>query len=385
VIPATCCRDSGHRHRLDLGDLARAFGAEYAESHRLKVEQRKALRAIARCRTPALGGCVEVCANCGHRRTVYRSCRNRHCPKCQTVAKERWLEARCSELLPIEYAHVVFTLPHSLNALAVNSPALVYDLLFKAASQTLLAFARDPDRLGAEPAIVVMLHTWGQNLGLHIHVHCIVSVGGLDATGRVWRGGRSGYLFPVRAMSQVFRGKYLQALRERAPHAATELEPELRKTDWVVYSKVSFPGPRAVVDYLARYAYRVALTNDRLLGIEGRKVRIRWRDYAHGRKRKVLTLDVTCLLRRFLQHVLPNGFKRVRHYGLLAPRHKAAKLDASRRYFRMPAPAPPRPVLVLLRAMGVDAERCPSCGASTLRREPLLPNHPAVTHDARAP
>jgi hypothetical protein len=385
VIPATCCRDSGHHHRLNLGDLARAFGSEYAESHKLKVEQRKVLRAIARCRTPALGGCVEVCTSCGHHRAVYRSCRNRHCPKCQTVAKERWIEARCSELLPVEYAHVVFTLPHSLNALAMSSPTLVYDLLFKAASQTLLAFARDPDRLGAEPAVVVMLHTWGQNLGLHIHVHCIVSVGGLDATGRVWRRGRSGYLFPVRAMSQVFRGKYLQALWEWAPQAAAELEPELRKTDWVVYSKVSFPGPRAVVDYLARYAYRVALTNDRLLGIDGRKVRFRWRDYAHGRKRKVLTLDVACLLRRFLQHVLPNGFKRVRHYGLLAPRHKAAKLHRSRQYFGMPAPAPPRPVLLLLRAMGFDPERCPSCGASTLSRQPLPPARSPLTHDARAP
>lgn len=385
MIPATCCRDGGHQHRLDVGDLARAFGSQYAESHKLTVEQRKALRAIARCRTPALGGCVEVCSSCGHRRAVYRSCRNRHCPKCQTVAKERWLEARCSELLPIEYAHVVFTLPHSLNALAMSRPALVYNLLFKAASQTLLTFARDPDRLGAEPAVVAMLHTWGQNLGLHIHLHCIVSVGGLDAAGRVWRRGRAGYLFPVRAMSQVFRGKYLQALREGAPQSAAELGPELRKTDWVVYSRVSFPGPRAVVDYLARYAYRVALTNDRLLGIEDRKVRIRWRDYAHGGKRKVLTLDVACFLRRFLQHVLPNGFKRVRHYGLLAPRHKATKLDSSRQYFGMSAPAAPRPVLLLLRAMGFDPERCPSCGASTLRREPLLPTRPVVSHDARAP
>jgi hypothetical protein len=186
-------------------------------------------------------------------------------------------------------------------------------------------------------------------------------------------------------MSQVFRGKYLQALRERAPQSAGGLEPELRKTDWVVYSKVSFPGPRAVVDYLARYAYRIALTNDRLLGIEGGKVRIRWRDYAHGGKRKVLTLDVACLLRRFLQHVLPNGFKRVRHYGLLAPRHKATKLDSSRKYFGLPAPPPPRPVLLLLRAMGFDPERCPSCGASPLRREPLPSTRPQVTHDARAP
>ena len=204
-------------------------------------------------------------------------------------------------------------------------------------------------------------------------------------TRQVWRRGRSGFLFPVRAMSQVFRGKYLQGLRERAPQSAAELEPELRKMDWVVYSKVSFPGPRAVVDYLARYAYHVALTNDRLLEIEGRKVRIRWRDYAQRGKRKVLTLDAACLLRRFLQHVLPNGFKRVRHYGLLAPRHKATKLESSRQYFGMPEPNPPRPVLMLLHAMGVDPERCPSCGACVLHREPLLPTRPPVTHDARAP
>jgi hypothetical protein len=269
----------------------------------------------------------------------------------------------------------------------------VYDQLFRAASATLLDFARDPRHLGAEPAVVTVLHTWGQNLCLHIHLHCIVTAGGLDATHRRWIRSKRGYLFPVRALSRVFRGKYLDGLRralvdDRAL-ADTVDWPALGKHDWVVYAKNSLAGPRAVLDYLARYTQRVALTNDRLLGIDHGVVRLRWRDYARGAKKKVLRLKATELLRRFLLHVLPRGFQRVRHYGLLGSRHKKHKLAACHRYFGIAtashddAPRATRTATLLLARIGIDPDRCDACGSRRIRREPLVAT--PVLPRARAP
>jgi hypothetical protein len=231
------------------------------------------LAAIARCRTPEMGGHVEVCVACGHRRTVYRSCRNRHCPKCSTLAKERWLQARLSEVIPAGYVHVVFTLPHALNDLARRRPRAVYEALFGAASATLLTFASDPRHLGARPGITAVLHTWTQRLDLHVHLHCIVTAGGLDATGQRWVKSPRRFLFSVRALSRVFRGKYLDALRRLldAPIDA-RLETELYRHDWVVYAKAPPAGPAALLDYLARYTHRVAIGNERILGFDGRTV-----------------------------------------------------------------------------------------------------------------
>jgi hypothetical protein len=334
-----------------------------------------------------------VCADCGAERTLWHSCRNRHCPKCQTLTKERWLAARLAELLPVDYFHVVFTLPHALNPVALLRPRLVYAQLFRAASRTLLEFARDPRHLGAEPAVVAVLHTWGQNLSLHIHLHCIVTAGGLDLTHRRWVRAKRGYLFPVRALSRVFRGKYLDGLRRALADDRTLADridwPALRQNDWVVYSKKSLAGPRDVLDYLARYTQRVALTNNRLLGIDRGVVRLRWRDYAHGATNKVLRLTATELLRRFLLHIVPRGFQRVHHYGLLANRHRALKLAACRRYFgatttrHATAPRAQLPAAVLLARIGVDPDRCPACGSTRIRREPLLVAPPSPR--ARAP
>jgi Putative transposase/Transposase zinc-binding domain len=380
----------------ELADIVRAAGTSYGAARRLTGEQRVALAAILRCRTPELGGHVEVCDACGHRRTVYRSCGNRHCPKCSTLAKERWLAARHAELLPVDYAHVVFTLPHALNGFARYRPRLVYDTLFQAASATLLEFARDPRHLGADPAIVAILHTWSQTLQRHIHLHCIVTAGGLDPTGRRWRKTRRGYLFPVRALSRVFRGRYLARLYAGAAATLTPselaslraLEPRLREHDWVVYAKAPPAGPHRVLDYLARYTHRVALTNDRILGFDGATVRLRWRDSAHRNRRRVLALDRDSFLDRFLLHVLPHGFKRIRHYGLLAPGRKRRRLDQCRRYFGLTIPSPSSnaqtvTVASLFARLDRNVTRCTACGAAPLRREFLFP--PETACRLRAP
>jgi hypothetical protein len=389
----SCSHRRQRRRRLELADLVRDYGDRLRTSQSLTGVQLVALRAIERCRTPALGGTREVCADCGDERVVWRSCRNRHCPKCQTLAKERWLQARVEELLPVDYVHVVFTLPHELNAAALRYPRLIYGQLFRAATDTLRDFARDPRYLGAEPGIVAVLHTWGQNLGLHIHLHCIVTAGGLDPTHRRWIRRPGGYLFPVRALSRAFRGKYLDGLR-RAQHEDLELASrvpsrQLWRQDWVVYAKKPFAGPRRVLEYLSRYTHRVALTNNRLLGSRNGIVRLRWRDYAHGGKKKVLQLSATDLLRRFVLHVLPRGFQRVRHYGLLGNRHKTSKLAACRRYFGTETPRtdPNKqgvdPTAALLRRMGIEVDRCYTCGSRRIRREPLAPT--PISPRARAP
>jgi len=385
-----CSHRGRRRRRLELADLVRDYGDRLRTRQALTGDRLAALRAIERCRTPALGGTREVCADCGEQRLVWRSCRNRHCPKCQTLAKERWLEARVAELLPVDYVHVVFTLPHALNAVALRQPRVVYGLLFRAAADTLLEFARDPRHLGAEPGIVAVLHTWGQNLSLHVHLHCIVTAGGLDPTHRRWIRRPGGYLFPVRALSRVFRGKFINELH-RAPGLDVNVPTrELWRHDWVVYAKKPFAGPRQVLDYLARYTHRVAVTNDRLLGLRDGIVRLRWRDYAHGGKKKVLRLPAADFLKRFLLHVLPRGFHRVRHYGLLGNRHKVVKMAACRRYFGVTTghQATDEHTTVdrtatLLRRMGIEPDRCSACGGRRIRREQLAPV--SIHPRARAP
>jgi hypothetical protein len=378
------CRHRRRPRRPELADIVRAEGSSVSERRRLTGEQRVALAAIARCRTPEMGGHLEVCSSCGHQRAVYRSCRNRHCPKCQILAKERWLAARRSELLPVDYVHVVFTLPHDLNGLARQCPRLIYETLFRAASATLLEFAHDPKHLGADPGIVAVLHTWNQTLGLHIHLHCIVTAGGLDPTARRWVKTPRGFLFPVRALSRVFRGKYLERLRTHVRAKGSEpeitrfaaLERRLRKHEWVVYAKAPPAGAHRVLDYLARYTHRVALTNDRILDFNGRNVRLRWRDAAHRNRKRALTLERGAFIDRFLLHVLPHGFKRVRHYGLLAPACKRTRLAACRRYFGIATPptvnaTQPRTAAALLTRIGIDTTRCQACGSTALRVESL--------------
>lgn len=373
--------------KVELADIVRAHGAAFRATHGLCSVQHRALRAIECCRTAALGGELRACDACGERRYVYHSCRNRHCPKCQTRAKERWLTARRAELFPVPYYHLVFTLPHELNALAQGNPRALYAMLFAATSATLLEFGRNPRWLGGSIAATLVLHTWGQTLTQHLHVHSLVAAGALSPQGH-WLESRRGFLFPVKALSAVFRGKFLAALGAelargelkfsgstaalREPRAQHTLLADLRKNAWVVYAKRPFCGPEQVLDYLARYTHRVAIGNERLVSCDTNSVRFRYQDYAHGNQRKVLSLEPPEFLRRFVLHVLPRGFNRIRHYGLLANRNKRALLVDARAALNAPAPAstaPPAESVAAFwqRIAGIDIERCPFCRHGTLR------------------
>lgn len=367
--------------RLELADIVRAHGDPYRRTHRLAKVQHVALRAIVACRTAVLGGHRETCDRCGAVRITYNSCRNRHCPKCQTLTKERWLAARRADLLPIPYFHVVFTLPHDLNALAQGHPRVLYALLFRAAADTLLTFGRDPRHLGGTIGVTAILHTWGHNLSQHVHLHCLVTGGALAADGARWIAGRSSFLFPVRALSTVFRAKYLAGLQRAYvadeltfgggtadlahPHAFAGFLGHLRASDWIVYAKRPFAGPEPVLEYLGRYTHRVALSNDRLIDHRDGRVRFRWKDYADHDRVKVMTLEVDEFLRRFLLHVVPRGFMRIRHFGLLANRIRHDTLTRCRALLDQPPPddAPSESVVVLMhRLTGVDLTHCPVCG-----------------------
>jgi len=381
---ATQCRKVAKRRAApELADIVRLCGDDLRRARVLPAIQRRALRAIETCRTIVLGGHRETCDQCGMTRAVYHSCRNRHCPKCQVLAKERWIDARRAELLPVPYFHVVFTLPHGLNRLAQHRPRLIYNLLFEAAAGTLQTFGRDPKHLGGEVGITAILHTWGQNLGQHIHLHCLVTGGALAPDGSRWIASHPRYLFPVRALSPVYRAKFLAGL-ERAfdklhlpmDHRDRELLRSLRQKPWVVYAKRPFAGPDTVVAYLGRYTHRIAISNDRILDFQNDVVRFRWRDYKDANRSKIMTLPASEFLRRFLLHVLPTGFMRIRHYGLLANRHRKAKLERCRELLRAPEPIqkPAESTSALLeRLTGRDLARCPSCEQGTMHVTALLP------------
>jgi hypothetical protein len=369
------------RPAVEVADIFRAHGAAYRHTHALARAPRRAMQAIETCRTAALGGHRETCDTCGAERIAYNSCRNRHCPKCQTLAKERWLAARRAELLPVEYFHVVFTLPHALNALAQGNPRVIYTLLFRAVAATLTTFGRDPRHLGGDVGGTAILHTWGQNLSQHLHLHCVVPGGALAPDGARWIAAPPGFLFPVRALARVFRGKYLQALHRAfttgqlrcAGSLAALADPEafatwlrdLRQHDWVVYAKRPFAGSTQVLEYLGRYTHRVAISNERLVSHTDGVVRFRWRDYADGDRVKIMTLAAEEFIRRFLLHVVPGGFVRIRHFGFLANRTRRAKLARCRALLAQP-PAPAASVIesvaaLMRRLTGIDIDRCPVC------------------------
>ena len=345
-----------------------------------------------------LGGHRAVCTACGAERITYNSCRNRHCPKCQRVATERWLTARRAEVLPIPYFHVVFTLPHDLNPLAQSHPRVVYRLLFQAAASTLTRFGRDPRHLGGDLGVTAVLHTWGQTLTQHVHVHCVVTGGALASDGTRWISARSNFLFPVRALAKVFPGRYLAGLRRAFArgelHLTSGLAPladpaafaawlaALRQQAWVVYCKPPFAGPEHVLAYLGRYTHRVALSNDRLLALAAGRVHFRWRDYAAGDRVKIMALDADEFLRRFLLHIVPDRFVRIRHFGLLANRRRAANLAQCRAVLAQPPPPAVTAVesvrALLLRVMGVDIERCPVCQLGVMQSLAVLPPVPVA-------
>jgi hypothetical protein len=368
------------RGTVELAQVFARHGAAFQAANRLVPVQYRAMRAIVACRTEALGGHLERCDACAALRYHYHSCRNRHCPKCQTLAKERWLAARRAELLPVPYFHLVFTLPHLVNALAQGNPRTIYNLLFETVSATLIEFGDNPRWLGGEIAATLVLHTWGQTLSQHLHLHCLVAAGALGPTGQ-WLRPRRGFLFPVKALSQVFRGKFVAALAHAfdsgrinlAGSSTALVEPvqrarllaALRDPSWVVYAKQPFAGPQQVLDYLGRYTHRVAISNQRLLSVSDQQVRFRYKDYAHGNARKVLALDVPEFIRRFLLHVLPTGFVRIRHYGIIANRAKATKLTRARTALGQPSMPPPRPpesiAAFWLRIAQRNLHQCPYC------------------------
>jgi putative transposase/transposase-like zinc-binding protein len=374
------------RPRLELADIVRHHGDAYRRTHRLTSVQHRTLRAIATCRTAALGGHQETCDRCGAVRFTYNSCRNRHCPKCQTVTKERWLAAQRADLLPIPYFHVVFTLPHDLNALAQGNPRVIYALLFRAAADTLLTFGRDARHLGGTIGITAILHTWGQNLSQHLHLHCLVTGGALARDRSRWIPGRSSFLFPVRALSTVFRAKYLTNLQHAFDAgqlhfaegtanlarrtAFTGFLGVLRTVDWVVYAKRPFAGPEHVLAYLGRYTHRVAVSNDRLAALGDGSVRFRWKDYGDHDRVKTLTLAADEFLRRFLLHVVPRGFMRIRHFGLLANRTRRATLTRCRSLLGRPPieeAASESTAALMYRLTGIDRARCPVCGEGRMQ------------------
>jgi hypothetical protein len=376
------------RPALEVADILREHGEAFLAKHggRLTTTQRQALRDLSVCRTAALGGHVQRCADCGQERIAYNSCRNRHCPKCQALARARWLEREAELLVPVEYHHVVFTLPAEMAELALANPALLYGVLFETAAATLRNVAANPKRLGAQIGVLMVLHTWGQNLHHHPHVHCVVTGGGLSCNehGDVdkkpsWRACRPGFFLPVRVLSRVFRGKYLARLRQLqaagklvlparlaaltdAAAFAAWLRPLYRK-DWVVYAKRPFGGPAQVLKYLARYTHRVAISNARLLKLQEGKVTFRYKDYADDHRQKTLTLSAEEFLRRFVQHVLPRGFVKIRHYGLLANRHRKEKLALCRQLL-LPLAAQPLPTETQEDAViePAQAQHCPRCG-----------------------
>ena len=374
------------RPALEVADILRARADVYGETHRLSPRQRRVMDDLMQCRTAALGGFKVHCDHCGSVTFQYASCRNRHCPKCQSLSQTRWVERQCADLLDIGYWHVVFTLPHELNPLAQARPALIYNLLFKAASRTLLEFGRNPRWLGGELGITMVLHSWGQNLGQHVHVHCIVTDGGLSADRERWlTPTRRGFLFPTAALSKVFRGKYLDFLAvarnkgelgalHRDDHDFERLLASLRSHDWVVYCKPPFKDTGQVMSYLGRYTHKTAITNYRLVDFDGQHVRFRWREYANGNKIKVMRLEVDEFIRRFLLHVLPQGFTRLRHYGLLANRFRASKLARCRTLLGQPEPEKSEPETtqeLLLRLTGIDITLCQQCGHGPLRHVPI--------------
>ena len=364
------------RPLLEVADLVRAAGDTFIEGSRKWITWKhvKVLLAIARCRTAALGGHLDECTRCGHRAISYNSCRNRHCPKCQAGARERWLEKRRRELLPTPYVHAVFTLPRELAPLALQNKKVVYDLLFRTSAETLLEVARDPKHLGAEIGFFSVLHTWSQKLELHPHVHCVVPAGGLSADRTRWIKLRYDFFLPVKVLGRVFRGKFVAALprafqdRRLSFHGNLKLlaQPKtfaawrrlLFRKDWVVYSKRPFGGPEHVLRYLGRYTHRVAISNHRLISFADGVLTFRWRDSAHNNEQKPLPLSVDEFLRRFLLHLLPEGFVRIRNFGFLANRKRATALPLC---FQLLG-ATPHAKHEISTASPSDLWTCPKCG-----------------------
>jgi hypothetical protein len=376
------------RPPVEVADIIRAAGDAFFDGSRkwLTWFHVKVLNAILYCRTSGLGGHVDACSRCGYQAISYNSCRNRHCPKCQANARDRWLDARCRDLLPTRYVHVVFTLPHQLAPLALQNKSEIYGLLFRASAETLLEVASNPKHLGAEIGFFSILHTWNQQLLHHPHVHCVVPAGGLSADHCRWIPAANNFFLPVKVLSRVFRGKFVAGLRRlhadnklgfhgklttlQSPKAFSAMLRTLFRTDWVVYSKRPFGGAEHALHYLGCYTHRIAISNHRLVSLAEGRITFRWRDSAHKNKKRLMSLTVEEFLRRFLLHVLPRRFVRIRYFGFFAHRHRAElvplcfELLPTAASLPRPAcgPAPSRPMW-----------QCPKCGGSMVLLERLTP------------
>jgi hypothetical protein len=389
------------RPQLEVADIVQQYGAAYLTRYGAvtSTAQRRVLQAVAQCRTAVLGGHKAQCNHCGHEEISYNSCRNRHCPKCQGRAQATWLAARERELLEVPYCHVVFTLPTELSALALQNARVVYSVLFRAVAETLLTIARDPQHLGADIGFLGVLHTWGQTLHHHPHIHCLVPAGGLALDGTAWVPCPKRFFLPVRVLSRLFRRTFLAALRQaatqqtlrfhgqcqalEAPAAWRRFVATIQQMEWVVYAKPPLAGPQAVLRYLARYTHRVAITNRRLLALEQGQVTFRWKDYQRGNRQRTMTLDTVEFLRRFLLHVLPHGFQRIRHYGWLANGVRKVKLPLCRRVLGQASLGPPAVNAASGTAMPVPplpprSEVCPACHVGQMQvQDTWFPQHTA--------
>ena len=372
---------------LEVADIVRAQGNRFLQNHCRWIHwsHRKVLQAIARCRTAALGGHRDHCPRCGYQAISYNSCRDRHCPKCQNGARDRWVTARQNELLAVPYVHVVFTLPHHLSQLVLQNKKVLYNLLFRASAETLLEVAADPKHLGAQLGFLSVLHSWGQNLLHHPHVHCLIPAGGLSLDHQRWVHPRYHFFLPVSVLSRVFRGKFVDGLkrrfRQRQLTFAGTLQPlenekafraflrSLFRQNWVVYAKPPFGGPQHLLGYLARYTHRVAISNQRLVAFDGERVTFRWKDYAHGNQKRIMTLSASEFLRRFLLHVLPRGFVRIRPFGFLANRCRTQLLPLCQRLLQDDPQAQPSAAIASTAKPAVF--RCPRCATPMIVGEKL--------------
>jgi hypothetical protein len=385
-----CEHTSRVKNPAELADIFNLHANSYIAKHRLSKEQHKAVNAIRNCRTAVLGGNVQRCTCCGAEIISYNSCRNRHCPKCQALAKARWLAARQAELLPVEYFHVVFTIPHELNFLAGYNQVIIYNILFKAAWIAIQKLGKDEKKLGGVMGMLAALHTWGQNLLQHIHLHCIIPGGALKND--EWISCKPGFLFPVRVISKIFRGTFVSLLRQAYqndelklqgviadlsdPKIFNRLLDQLMTKDWCVYSKEPFNGAKGAVDYLAKYVYKTAISNNRILSCNDGKVAFKWRDYSRHNKLKTMRLDAHEFIRRFLTHVLPDGFMRIRSFGFLANSCKAKKLQQILSLLNQDIPARKKEPTgeLMYRLTSIDINLCPKCKIGKLKTIKTLPN-----------
>jgi len=388
------------RPKLEVAEVFRRYGEAYRQQHgaSLSPGQRRVMTAIEVCRTAALGGHLERCDQCGYERNAFNSCRDRHCPKCQCLARAQWIENRQSELLQVPYFHVVFTVPEEIAAIAYQNKEVVYGILFQATAETLKTIAADPKHLGAEIGFFAVLHTWGQSLQFHPHLHCVVPGGGLSPDGQRWVSCRPNFFLPVRVLSHLFRRLFLQSLQQafdsgklqffnaleslRERRTFLQLVNRMKACEWVVYAKSPFAGPQQVLDYVGRYTHRVAISNHRLLDIENHQVRFEWKDYRDGGQVKTMTLPADEFIRRFLLHVLPDGLQRIRYYGLLGNRHRKEKLELCRRLLGMPASAEPTDPTVrdyrdrYEQLTGDSLHQCPQCKQGRMLVIEILPRLP---------